>query len=115
VRGAFALGFLIVLWQPAAQSPIHIRLSQRTCAPPCSLTATVVIPNHPDNRHASLVWGYDASESTDWTIDRETSRVEFAIPIRNLTKGDHKIYAVLLRETNGQTQTFEDSQNVTVR
>lgn len=105
--------FLALLQQGPA--PIRLQVSTHTCAAPCSLTTTVVIPSHPDNRRASVVWGYDSSDSTDWPLGPDAAQVEFTVPIVNLAKGDHTIYAVLLRERNGQSSTFEDAQRVTVR
>jgi hypothetical protein len=111
----FSLAVVVLFtFLPAPPGPISLRLSQRECAAPCSLTATVTIPRHPDNRSASVVWGYDTSDSTDWPL-RPNASVEFDVDVRNLSKGTHTIYAVLLREKDGQSQTFEDSQKVTVR
>ncbi len=99
---------------PAPPGTISLRLPAHECAAPCTLTATVVIPTHPDNRRASVVWGYDTSESIDWPLGPDAS-VEFDVTVKNLSKGPHTIYAVLLREKDGQSQTFEDSQQVSVR
>jgi hypothetical protein len=104
----------LLTFVPAPPGTISLRLSQRECAAPCTLTATVTIPPHPDNRSASVVWGYDTSDSVDWPLGPNAS-VGFDVDIRNLSKGTHTIYAVLLREKDGQSQTFEDSQKVTVR
>ena len=60
------------------------------------------------------MWGYDTSDSIDWPLG-PGAQIEFDVTVRNLSKGDHKIYAELLREKDGQAQTFEDSQHVLVR
>ena len=50
----------------------------------------------PDNRRASVVWGYDTSASIDWELGPKTAQVEFTVPIRSLPTGNHTIHAVLL-------------------
>jgi hypothetical protein len=95
------------------QAPIRIHLAKRICTAPCEMNATVVIPKHPDNRSAAVVWSYDGN--TDWPLGPETEQVTFTVAIGKLEKGDHTVYAVLLREKSGKQDTFEDSQRISVR
>jgi hypothetical protein len=115
VGSALPLVFFLALFEQPQAAPIRLQVSTHVCAAPCSLTLTVVIPSHSENRRASVVWGYDESDSTDWPLGPDTTQVEFTVPVGNLAKGNHTIYAVLLREKDGQSSTFEDSQHVTVR
>jgi hypothetical protein len=99
----------------APPTPIQIHLSTNLCSAPCTIVATVSIPKHPDNRLASMVWGYSDSEWTQWEPGSATDQGDFTMRIANLQKGNHRIYVVLLRQKDGEQQTFEDSQQVTVR
>jgi hypothetical protein len=98
--------------QTAAPRPIQLRVPARSCTAPCNMTVTVVIPTHPDNLTASVVWGY--SDSTEWALGPETRTVEFPVAIGNLDAGDHAIYAVLVRQKDGARQEFEDTQHILV-
>ena len=79
------------------------------------MTVTVLIPQHPDNRSASVVWGYSASDSTELPLSRNNHQVEFTVSIVGLGKGDHTVYAVLEREKDRRQETFQDSQHISVR
>ena len=77
------------------------------------MNVTVLIPYHPDNRSASVVWSYN--DSADLPLDRNNQQVEFTVPVGKFDKGDHTIYAVLVREKDGGQATFQDSQHISVR
>jgi len=96
----------------APKLPIQLHLPKLVCAAPCDMEATVVIQKHPDNRLASVVWGYGGSK--DWQLGPDTQQVRFTVAIGKLEKGDHIVYAVLLREKDGRRETFEDSQRISV-
>jgi hypothetical protein len=77
------------------------------------MNVSVLIPYHPDNRSASVVWSYN--DSADVPLDRNSQQVEFMVPVGKFDKGDHTIYAVLVREKSGAQETFQDSQHISVR
>ena len=77
------------------------------------MNVTVLIPTHPDNRSASVVWSYN--DSAELTIGANNEQVEFTVPIGKFDKGPHTVYAVLVREKSGEQQTFQDSQQIAVR
>ena len=77
------------------------------------MNVTVLVPTHPDNRSASVVWSYN--DSAELPVGANNGQVEFTVPIGKLDKGNHTVYAVLVREKNGEQQTFQDSQQVAVR
>lgn len=97
--------------QRPVPKPIQLHVPTHNCSAPCDMTVTVVIPKHPDNRSASVVWSY--SDSAEWSL-KETQQVEFPVSIGRFNKGDHTVYVVLVREKDGQQATFEDSQHITV-
>ena len=72
-----------------------------------------MIKKHQDNRLASVVWGY--GDSREWQLSPRTQQVTFTVSIGKLEKGDHIVYAVLLREKDGRRETFEASQRISVR
>jgi hypothetical protein len=108
---AVAIAIALVNAQAAAPKPIQLHVPMHSCSAPCDMTVTVVIPKHPDNRSASVVWSY--SDSAELSL-KETQQVEFPVPIGRFNKGDHTVYAVLVREKDGRQVTFEDSQHITV-
>ncbi len=88
MRFSPALVFLLLMFLPAPLGTIRLRISEHECAAPCTLTATVAIPTHPDNRRASVAWGDDTSESIDWPLGPDAS-VEFDVTVKNLPRGTH--------------------------
>ncbi len=103
----------LAVWQTGPSKPIELRVPVHDCVAPCDMQVTVLIPAHPDNRAASVVWSY--SGSTELHVGRDTTQVEFAVGVGQFDKGDHTIYAVLMRETDGRQETFQDSQRISVR
>ena len=95
--------------------PIQLRLETTTCRAPCSVTATVTISPHAANRHASVVWGYADSDGQHWEIEPGTAQTEWTVRIPDLAPGTHAIFAVLLRESDGRAETFQDERRVTVQ
>ena len=100
-------------WQAKTSKPIELRVPSHECVSPCEMTVTVLIPTHPDNRSASVVWSYN--DSAELPVGANNDQVEFTVPIGKFDKGDHTVYAVLVRERNGQQETFQDSQHLSVR
>lgn len=43
------------------EPPIQVRTSKQVCVSPCTLTITVLIASHPDNRRLDVAWGSEAS------------------------------------------------------
>jgi hypothetical protein len=103
----------LVVWQTGAPKPIELRVPTHDCVAPCDMPVTVLIPAHPDNRSASVVWSY--SDATELPLGRDRQQVEFTVSIGKFEKGDHTIYAVLVREKDGQRETFQDVQRISVR
>jgi hypothetical protein len=101
------------LGQAGAPKPIELRVPAHECAAPCDMQVTVLIPAHPDNRSAAVVWSY--SGSADLHLGPNNPQVEFAVAVGGFEKGDHMIYAVLMRERDGHQETFQDFQRVSVR
>ena len=102
----------LVAQQGGAPSEIQIHLPVHECSAPCDMDITVSIPKHPDNRSASVVWSYD--QSTEWPLGPRVQQIEFHASIGKFDPGVHTIYAVLVRDTRGKQETFQDSQRVTV-
>lgn len=100
-------------WQAKTSKPIELRVPLHQCVSPCEMNVTVLIPTHPDNRSASVVWSYN--DSAELPVGANNDQVEFTVPIGKFDKGDHTVYAVLVRERNGQQETFQDSQHLSVR
>jgi hypothetical protein len=101
------------VWQTGTPMPIEVRVPSHVCSAPSDMKVTVLIPQHPDNRSASVVWSYN--DSTELPIGRNSSQVEFTVSVGKFDKGDHTVYAVLVREKDGQQKTFQDSQHISVR
>ena len=99
--------------QASTPKPIELRVPSHQCLAPCDMNVTVLIPTHPDNRSASVVWSYN--DSAVLPVGADNKQVEFTVPIGKFDKGDHTVYAVLVREKNGQQETFQDSQHLSVR
>ena len=97
----------------STSKPIELRVPSHECAAPCDMNVTVLIPLHPDNRSASVVWSY--RDNAELPIGANSQQVEFTVPIGQFDKGNHAVYAVLVRERNGQQETFQDSQSISVR
>ena len=97
----------------STSKPIELRVPSHECSAPCDMNVTVLIPLHPDNRSASVVWSY--RDNAELPVGADNQQVEFTVPIGKLDKGDHTVYAVLVRERNGQQETFQDSQHLAVR
>jgi hypothetical protein len=100
-------------WQGDAAKPIALHVPVHDCAAPCDMEVTVSIPTHPDNRSASVVWSYD--DSKDWPLTPATQQIEFPVSVGKFDKGNHAIYAVLVRETDGRRESFQDVQRISVR
>src|SRR5436309_7525983 len=106
--------FYVAGWQTSGPNvPIQLHLPELVCAAPCDMEATIVIQKHPDNRSASVVWGY--GDSREWQLSPRTQQVTFTVSIGKFEKGEHVVYAVLLREKDGRRETFEASQRISVR
>jgi hypothetical protein len=48
-------------------------------------------------------------------VGPNTAQTEFSVMIGQLDKGDHTVYAILVREKNGEPETFQDTQHISVR
>jgi hypothetical protein len=101
--------------QLPASKPIQLHLKTTACRAPCVVATTVTVPHHADNRHVAVVWGYADADSRTWDLDAGTRESEFTVEIADLPKGEHTIYAVLLRDHDGTQETFEDSKRVSVQ
>src|SRR5215813_8068851 len=88
--------------QVKTPKPIELRVPSHDCVSPCEMNVTVLIPTHPDNRSASVVWSYN--DSAELPVGANSDQVEFTVPIGKFDKGDHTVYAVLVRERNGQQE-----------
>ena len=109
---------VIVSWsfsllQTGPAKPIELRAPSHECSAPCNMNVTVLIPMHPDNRSASVIWSY--RDNAELPVGSNTEQVEFTVPIGKFDKGNHTVYAVLVREKNGERETFQDSQQILVR
>jgi hypothetical protein len=67
----------------------------------------VLIPAHPDNRSASVVWSY--RDNAELPVGPNAAQ------IGQFDKGHHTVYAVLVRERNGEPETYQDSGRISIR
>jgi hypothetical protein len=100
------------MWQAEGTKEIQLRVPTHDCSAPCDMTVTVVIPRHPDNRFASVVWSY--SDSADLPLGPDAGRDEFTVAIGKFEKGKHTVYAILVRDAGGRRETFQDAQEISV-
>ena len=107
------LWWSLSVWQTGPPKPIELRVPAHDCVAPCDMHVTVLVPAHPDNRSASVVWSY--SDSTELHLGRDTQQVEFTVAVGKFDKGDHTVYAILMREKDGRQETFQDFQRISVR
>ena len=114
-RGLLAIVYVVLFSAARVPAPpsIQLHLDKTTCGAPCVITATLAIPQDPDNRLASVLWGYADAESRTWDL-AGVRQVEFSAQISFRERGDYTVYAVLLRDHEGQRESFEDSQHVSV-
>jgi hypothetical protein len=92
--------------------PITLQLQVGVCLAPCEQKAKVLIPRHPDNRWAAIVWEYGSHE---WSIEGENAPVEHPpITIRFTEPGEYVVYAVLLRQKGARRESFQDSKPLIV-
>jgi hypothetical protein len=112
-----ALSVIVLGVFPAPQTttpkPIELRVPSHECSAPCDMSVTVLIPANPDNRSASVVWSY--RDNAELSVGPNTAQTQFSVKIGQFDKGDHTVYAILVRYRNGEPETYQDSQHISVR
>jgi len=102
---------------PASPAPtakaIELRVPSHDCSAPCEMNVTVRIPPNAANRSASVVWSY--RDNVELSVGPDSEQAEFNVTVGNFDKGEHTVFAVLVREKNGEQETFQDSQHISVR
>jgi len=77
------------------------------------MNVVVRIPPNAANRSASVVWSY--RDNVELSVGPGSEQAEFNVTVGNFDKGEHTVFAVLVREKNGEQETFQDSQHILVR
>jgi hypothetical protein len=114
IRALTAIALGIIPAPPTTTpKPIELRVPSHECSAPCDMNVTVLIPAHPDNRSASVVWSY--RDNAELPVGPNAAQTQFSVKIGQFDKGDHTVYAVLVREKNGEPETYQDSQRISVR
>ena len=92
---------------------LELRVSPRFCLPPCTLTLTIHVPRHKDNRWLVLYWsdvryvsGYGGGSNIP--LQGEASQTQFVRELKDIPEGAYLVAAQLHRINLGNPVGYEE-------